>query len=545
MLPSFKATQKFLAATALAGLGLISVPAYSQPQPLPEHQATAKPEAPKTALSAEEEYTQWLNKYGAMTLPGVNYNATLNAAKFKKGIAFVLENSVRSGLTEDDLRKAARAGINSFVESAQKKETKTPVNAETLMTAALSGMLSHVSPHDSYIPASKQQEFRDKLNDTFVGIGAMLESADGYLRIDQVIEGSPAEKAGVKNGDIIKKVDGRDIHDMGLEDAVKLIRGKPGTQVNIEFQRDNAPLTLQITRAQVKQSSASHSLLEGGIAHVHLRSFSETASMDIRHAIAKVKAEALVNPALKAAGGLKGLILDFRSNPGGLLNEARTIADDFLNVSGLVTSSQGRTSDYDERLTSIEGDILGGLPVVVLVNEGSASASEVVAGALQDHDRVTVMGADTFGKGTVQQISSEVFGDGSLLKLTIAMYKRPSGTSPQYVGIRPDIRVDPRNADYEKIREELTFERKLPRSIPNPRGLAAEQNRVKAVCSPTDEGLSVSVQATDADKGLYYKAGPLKGKMDAYVGCARDFLLQRANPSYQPTLTKTVPTASP
>ncbi|QQG35485.1 MAG: S41 family peptidase [Micavibrio aeruginosavorus] len=535
MLPSFKATQKFLAATALAGLGLIAYAA----QP-PAAAGTVKP----ATVSAEDEYKGWLNKYGSMSLPSVNYNATLNTDKFKKGLAYVLENSVRSGLNEADLRKAARAGMNSFVENVQKKQSKLPVNAETLMTAALSGMLSYVSPHDNYIPASKQQEFRDRMNDTFVGIGAMLEQAEDLIRIANVIEGSPAEKAGVKEGDIIHKVNGTSIKGMPMEEAINLIRGKPGTTVSIEFQRNQAPLTLEISRAQIKQSSAAHSLLDGGVGYVHLRSFTETASMDIRHAIAKLKAEALITPGIKAAGGLKGLILDLRGNPGGLLAEARSIADDFLNVSGLVTSSQGRNPDYGERLTAVDGDIVNGLPVVVLVNEGSASASEVVAGALQDHERVTVMGADTFGKGTVQEIRSDVFGDGSLMKLTIAMYKRPSGTSPQFVGIRPDIRVDPRNDDYEKAREELTFERKLPRSIPNPRGMEAEQNRIKAVCSPTNEGLNATAQP-NSNTPLYYKAGPLKGRMDAYVGCARDFLLQKANPGYQSTLTQTAPTAKP
>ncbi|MCM2344681.1 MAG: S41 family peptidase [Alphaproteobacteria bacterium] len=536
MLPTFKATQRFLAATALAGLGLLSTAPYAAEQ-------DAAPTKP-AAVSAEEEYAQWLTKYGAMAQPGVNYDATLNAAKFKKAIAFVIENSARSGLSEADLRKAARAGINSFVENVQKEKTKTKVDAESLMTAALSGMLSYVSPHDGYIPANKNQEFRDKLNDTFVGIGAQMEQTDGNLKIESVIEGSPAEKAGVQAGDIIKSVDGTVIKDMPIDQAIGLIRGASGTTVNIQFQRGDSTLTLPIVRAPIKQASATFSMLEGGVAHVRLKSFTQTASMDIRHAIARAKAEVLVNPTLGAGGVLKGLILDFRGNPGGLLGEARTIADDFINSTGLITSTQGMNPDHGERLTSTEGDIVKGVPIVVLVNEGSASASEVVAGALQDHERVTVMGADTFGKGTVQEIRSDVFGDGSLLKLTIAMYKRPSGTSPQYVGIRPDIRVDPRNSDYEEARKELIFERKLPRSIPNPRGVAAEQNRVKAVCSPTDAGLNATAEGS-ADKALYYKGGPLKGKMDAYLGCARDFLLKKADPVYQPRLTQTVPTANP
>jgi carboxyl-terminal processing protease len=330
-----------------------------------------------------------------------------------------------------------------------KNDYVEPVDDKKLISEAINGMLSGLDPHSAYLDAEAFKELQVGTQGEFGGLGIEVSMEDGFVKVVAPIEDTPAWKAGLKSGDLIIKLDDTNVKGMTLNDAVKLMRGKPDTDIKLTFVRkgDSKPRVVTITRAIIQIQSVKSKLLEPGYAYFRVTQFQEHTGEDLGAAIAKHFKE--------NEGPMKGLILDLRNDPGGLLNSAVSVSAAFLSKDKLVVYTEGRISDSRMRLFArpeyyargVKGDYLANLPegvktlpLVVLVNGGSASASEIVAGALQDHKRAVVMGTQTFGKGSVQTILP--LGNGTAIKLTTARYFTPNGRSIQAKGITPDIVVE-------------------------------------------------------------------------------------------------------
>ncbi len=325
-------------------------------------------------------------------------------------------------------------------------------DARKLFQAALKGMVSSLDPHSAYLTPEEFKEMNVETRGEFGGIGIVITVKNGILTVVSPIEDTPAWRAGIKGGDQIIKIDGENAINMSLDDAVKLLRGKPGTKVTITIRRKEwlKPRNITLTRAIIKIIPVKSKTLEKGIYYLRITSFNEKAS---EYTYKKLK-QFIKN------GGIKALILDLRDNPGGLLDEAIKVADMFIQK-GLIVYTKGRAPGSNEKYyaTGYHDVDKYKYPMVVLVNDGSASASEIVAGALQDHHRAVLMGTRTFGKGSVQVMIP--LPDGSAVKITTARYYTPSGRCIQALGIQPDIVVYPlqvtetEESMAEKERQEL------------------------------------------------------------------------------------------
>ncbi|MBF0434357.1 MAG: S41 family peptidase [Magnetococcales bacterium] len=307
------------------------------------------------------------------------------------------------------------------------------VDEKTVLYGAIQGMLKSLDPHSSFLTPENFKEMRVDTKGEFGGLGIEITHAERGIRVVSPIEDTPAFEVGMKAGDLIIKIDDESTEDMELMDAVKKMRGKPGTAISLTVVRqgETKPLTFKITRAIIKIRSVKWRLEGDKIGYVRVIQFNEQTYPLLQ--------EALTDLAKNAGGKLKGLVLDLRNDPGGLLDQAVQVADAFLDK-GLIVYTKGRIEGKDMSFESQEGDLLANAPMVVLINAGSASASEIVAGALQDHHRAVVMGTRSFGKGSVQTIIP--LSDGSGLRLTTAKYYTPSGRSIQAKGIEPDIVVE-------------------------------------------------------------------------------------------------------
>jgi carboxyl-terminal processing protease len=294
-------------------------------------------------------------------------------------------------------------------------------------------MLTGLDPHSTYLDAKAFEELRVGTTGEFGGLGIVVGMEDGFVKVISPIDDTPAQRAGVKAGDLIIRLDEKPVKGMSLDDAVKIMRGKPGSEIELTIVRkdEDQPLQFNIKRDRIRVKSVKSRMLEPNYAYVRVSQFQERTGKDLHSAISKLKKE--------NKGQLKGLVLDLRNNPGGLLDAAVLVSDTFLDR-GTVVSVKGRTEDNKLSQSATPGDILKGALIVVLVNEGSASASEIVAGALQDHKRAVIMGQKTFGKGSVQTVIP--LGNNSALKLTTARYYTPSGRSIQAEGIVPDIQLE-------------------------------------------------------------------------------------------------------
>jgi carboxyl-terminal processing protease len=299
-----------------------------------------------------------------------------------------------------------------------------------LIEEAIEGMLTGLDPHSSYLNEDEYRELRVGTSGEFGGVGIEVGMEDGLLKVIAPIDDTPAARAGVKAGDIITQLDGKTVKGMALDEAVKLMRGKPGTKIELTINREGAgkPIEITIERAVIKVVSVKGRILEPGYLYIRLSQFQTHTAEDLVKTISR----------LKGQGPVRGMILDLRNNPGGVLNAAVAVSDAFLD-SGLIVYTEGRVKDSQLRFQAAPDDVLDGAPMVVLVNAGSASASEIVAGALQDHKRAVVMGRQTFGKGSVQTIIP--INERTALKLTTARYYTPKGRSIQAEGIKPDIEL--------------------------------------------------------------------------------------------------------
>jgi len=360
------------------------------------------------------------------------------------------------------------AELRSFADvyNAIKQGYVEPVEDKVLITHAISGMLANLDPHSAYLDADSFKDLQVSTQGEFGGLGIEVGMEDGFVKVVSPIEDTPAFRAGLKPGDLIIKLDDTPVKGLTLNDAVKKMRGKPKTQIRLTIVRkgEGKPFEVTLTREKIKVASVKSKLLEGGYGYLRVTQFQEETAPDVvKHLEKLAKADK------DAKGeGIKGLVLDLRNDPGGLLNGAVGVSAAFLPPKVLVTSTDGRTEDAKRRFTASPEDYQRGYkddfmknlpafarttPMVVLVNAGSASASEIVAGALQDHKRAVVMGTQTFGKGSVQTVLP--LSNNAAIKLTTARYFTPSGRSIQAKGITPDIIVEEsaNGESRERIRE--------------------------------------------------------------------------------------------
>ena len=317
----------------------------------------------------------------------------------------------------------------------------TDVTDEKLVESAINGMLTSLDPHSSYLNAKNFREMQVQSRGEIGGLGIEVTMENGLVKVVSPIDDTPAHRAGLRSGDLITHLDNEAVQGLTLSEAVERMRGPPDTDILLTVRRTNRePFDVTITRAVIKIQSV-RSRAEGDIGYIRIISFSEQTLGGIERAMEKLRTE--------IGGGLKGLVLDLRNNPGGLLEQSIKVVDFFLER-GEIVSTRSRRPDDAQRFNAKSGDSAEGLPIVVLINGGSASASEIVAGALQDHRRAVVMGTRSFGKGSVQTIVP-LEGHGAI-RLTTAHYYTPSGRSIQAKGIEPDIAVE--QARVEVLNEE-------------------------------------------------------------------------------------------
>jgi carboxyl-terminal processing protease len=314
-----------------------------------------------------------------------------------------------------------------------RREYVERISDQELIEAAIRGMIADLDPHSAFLDPEQFDEIRISTTGEYSGVGIEVALENGVVKVVNPIEDTPAFRAGVLAGDRILAVDDVPVDAENLNDTIDRMRGRVGTPVKISIARgpDPKPMEFTLARAAVQVHSVTQNLLEPGLGYVKISHFSETTTPDLERAIAKLK---------KTSGGaLRGLVLDLRNNPGGVLEAAVDVSDVFLD-GGLIVTANGRAPDAQFSMDAQPGDDLNGAPLIVLVNGGSASASEIVAGALQDHHRARLVGSQTYGKGSVQTVMA--LSDGHAIKLTTSKYFTPSGASIHQRGIKPDVAVE-------------------------------------------------------------------------------------------------------
>jgi carboxyl-terminal processing protease len=429
-----------------------------------------------------------------------------------------------------------------------KSDYVEPVDEKKLISDAITGMVSSLDPHSQYFDKKSFKEFREGTSGRFVGVGIEITMEDGLVKVVSPIEGSPAFRAGLKTGDLITKIDDTAVKGLSISDAVKRMRGEPNTKVMLTvFRKDeNRSFPVTITREEIRTQSVKGKSVEPGFAWVRVSQFQERTIEDFAR-----KLEDLY----KADPKLKGLVLDLRNDPGGLLDAAVAMSAVFLPDNLTVVSTNGQLADSKviykaipqhylrrsgndpiKRLTDNTKGIFKKIPVVVLVNEGSASASEIVAGALQDHKRATIMGSQTFGKGSVQTVRP--LGPDTALKLTTARYYTPSGRSIQGKGIVPDVLLD-ETAEGNVFAGLQTREADLDRSLDANKALTDEQ---RAALQKREQEREAARQRLQEEA----RKNPGQRLLPEY-GSDKDFQLQQALRQLkgQPVLVSKVQTVRP
>ena len=386
----------------------------------------------------------------------------------------------------------------NFVEEADEKK---------MLEAAINGMLGALDPHSSYLSADDFKEFSEKSHGEFGGLGIQITSDKGAVRVISPIDDTPADKAGIKAGDYITHIDGEQVFDLTLNQAVKKMKGRPGTKVKLTIVSDDGEsktLTLKRDIIKVKSIKFDDKVLADAdpedketpkIGYVRISDFGATTARDLKDALAKLEKKDVV-----------GYVVDVRNNPGGYLTAAIDVSDAFLDA-GEIVSTRGKDEFDIERVFAKPGDMVDGKPVVVLINHGSASASEIVAGALQDNGRGLVMGSQSFGKGSVQQ--QKPLGDGTAIHITIARYYTPSGRSIQNEGITPDVEVLHSKVEVLEKKESMYSEASFKNSLKNDKAKKKDKKKSDDDKDDDDEETPYE-ELTDEEKD------------------ARDYQLQRA-----------------
>ena len=368
----------------------------------------------------------------AGSLPGVKHTLLFTLLAFTGGMASSLVRSNPARATSQDESPYAAIGQLGRVLVQIENNYVEPVERARLVNGAIAGMVGELDPHSSYLPPQDWKLFQSETEGKFGGVGIEVDARGGMLTVIAPIEGSPAARAGIRSGDKIVSVDNEGAVGDKLDKVIRKMRGAPGTHVKLGIRREGVKeaLVFDLVREIVHVPSVSSKLLDGKIAYVRLKQFQEHTHDELLTAAGRLRAE--------AKGGVLGIVLDLRNDPGGLVDEAAETADEFLNE-GVIFSMRHRGQVVDE-VRARKGGAFADVPVIVLVNEWSASAAELVAGALQDHKRATVVGANTFGKGSVQSIIELPGGAG--LRLTTARYYTPSGHAIQADGVHPDIVIE-------------------------------------------------------------------------------------------------------
>ena len=350
---------------------------------------------------------------------GISASLTGNVLANKKAEA--------EGLPLDELRNFSDIFARIKSDYVEKVEDKA------LLEYAIRGMLSGLDPHSTYLNPDEYNELRIGTSGEFGGLGIQVGMEDGFVKVIAPIDDTPAYKAGIQAGDLIIRLDEQSVKGLSLNDAVKIMRGKPGTDIVLTVVREGVdkPLKFTVTRDIIKVKSVKSRMLDPGYGYIRISNFQSDTGPQLLKEINKLKED--------NKGELKGMVLDLRNNPGGVLNAAAEVSDLFIEKGKLVYT-EGRIENSHFEYNAKPGDVLNGAPMVVLINGGSASASEIVAGALQDHKRAIVMGSKSFGKGSVQTIQE--LRSGGAVKITTARYFTPSGRSIQGEGITPDIILD-------------------------------------------------------------------------------------------------------
>ncbi len=353
------------------------------------------------------------------------------------GILLLAASSVQSQTQNSTTAKAAEPlpldVLKEFTDAYGriKSDYVESIDDKTILKNAIKGMLSGLDPHSAYLDQQGFKQLKEGTSGEFGGLGIEVGMEDGVIRVISPIDDTPAEKAGVLPGDFIVRIDGKAVKGMSLDEAVKMMRGKPGSSILLSIVRDGEanPVEITLIRDIIKVKSVKSRLLEPGYGYVRIASFQSRTAEQLKKALKSLVKKNDNQP-------LEGLVLDLRNNPGGVLNGSVDVADIFLDK-GVIVYTEGRVKDSQLKFYATKGDPLNGAPIVVLVNGGSASASEIVAGALQDQKRAVVMGSMTFGKGSVQTILP--LTDETAIKITTARYFTPSGRSIQAEGIKPDV----------------------------------------------------------------------------------------------------------
>jgi len=353
------------------------------------------------------------------------------------GVVMGLSLSIGGGLMGDnrplDKEEMAWEQARLFAEVLErvKRDYVEPIDDAELLESAIRGMVSDLDPHSQYLDAGEYRDIRISTTGSYTGIGIEVDEVGGNIMVITPIAGSPAARSGIRSGDLIIAVDGMSVEAANLQETIGRLRGHAGSKVAITVLRDDDALDYDLRRQIIRMSSVHKEFLSPSYGYIRISQFSENTARELSRAVDELQ---------EANGGmLQGLVLDLRNNPGGVLESAVDVSDLFLN-SGVIVTADGRSIDSRFTRSAHRGDILDGATMVVIVNKGSASASEIVAGALQDHNRALIVGTETFGKGLVQTVVP--LSKGRAIKLTTSRYYTPSGDTIHDVGITPDVYVE-------------------------------------------------------------------------------------------------------
>jgi carboxyl-terminal processing protease len=353
------------------------------------------------------------------------------------GVVMGLSLSIGGGLLSDEKPASQeelaweQAQLFAEVLERVKRDYVEQVDDATLLESAIRGMVGDLDPHSEYLDANEYRDIRISTTGSYTGVGIEVAEIEDAIRVITPIAGSPAARSGIRSGDELVAVDGQAIENGHMKDTMGRLRGAVGSKITLSVLRDDVVIDHEMRRQIIRVASVHKELLSPSYGYVRVSQFSENTARELSRAVDELH---------EANGGmLEGMVLDLRNNPGGVLDSAVDVSDLFLD-SGLIVSADGRALDSRFTRSAHRGDILDGAPLVVLVNSGSASASEIVAGALQDHNRATIVGTPTFGKGLVQTVMP--LSKGRAVKLTTSRYYTPSGDSIHEVGIKPDVETD-------------------------------------------------------------------------------------------------------
>ena len=372
------------------------------------------------------------------------------------------------------------------------------IDDRTLLESAIKGMLSQLDPHSAYLDKESFTSLQETTTGNYGGLGLEVGLEDGFVKVIAPMDDTPAEKAGIESGDLIMQLDEKPVRGMSLPEAIDSMRGEPGSEIKLMILRQGEPAPNEVTliREVIKVPSVRQRFLEDGYGYVRIAQFQSGTGGEVAKAVDEL---------IEEEGDLRGLVIDLRNNPGGILQSAVEVSDIFVD-DGLIVYTTGRISNSELRFNATTPDTIEGVPIVVLVNQGTASASEIVAGALQDHGRAVIMGTSTFGKGSVQTILP--LNNEKAIKLTTALYYTPSGRSIQAEGITPDIWVDRSTVTPIKRNPWRQIEKNLPKHLENNNGSDNGNDKEESVEESRDRG---SLELASKDYQLNEALTLLKG----------------------------------